>query len=93
LLPSKLDELSAAKLKTIYISIDAPSITAHEANRGLKHLVERIQAATSRTHRLGITVLAQVTNSKLIDDYIALGTFLRSLGFDAVAFSYPHRTR
>ena len=93
LLPSKLDELSAAKLKTIYISIDAPSITAHEANRGLKHLVERIQAATSRTHRLGITVLAQVTISKLIDDYMALGTFLRSLGFEAVAFSYPQRTR
>jgi MoaA/NifB/PqqE/SkfB family radical SAM enzyme len=93
LLPSKLDELSAAGLNTIYISIDAPSITAHETNRGLKHLVERIRAATSRTQKLGITVLAQVTISKLIDDYTALGTFLRTLGFEAVAFSYPQRAR
>jgi MoaA/NifB/PqqE/SkfB family radical SAM enzyme len=93
LLPSKLDELCAAGLKTIYISIDAASITAHETNRGLKNLVERICAATSRTQELGITTLAQVTMSKLIDDYQALGTFLRRLGFAAVAFSYPQRVR
>lgn len=93
LLPSKLDELSAARIKTIYISIDAPSITAHENNRGLKNLVERIRAATSRMRKLGITALAQVTISKLIDDYRALGIFLRSLGFEAVAFSYPQRMR
>jgi MoaA/NifB/PqqE/SkfB family radical SAM enzyme len=93
LLPSKLDELSAAGLKTIYISIDAPSVTAHEHNRGLKNLVERIRAATSRMQSLGITALAQVTMSKLIDDYVALRDFLRGLGFDAVAFSYPQRVR
>src|SRR5690348_15689584 len=93
LLPSKLEELSAAGLKTIYISIDAPSITVHENNRGLKNLVERIRAATFGMRKLGITALAQVTISRLIDDYIALGEFLRSLGFEAVAFSYPQRTR
>ena len=93
LLPSKLDELSAAGLKTIYISIDAASITAHERNRGLKNLVERIRAATSRMSKFGFTPLAQVTMSKLIDDYHALGTFLRGLGFEAVAFSYPQRFR
>ncbi|HKU27186.1 MAG TPA: hypothetical protein VJQ54_17055, partial [Candidatus Sulfotelmatobacter sp.] len=91
LLPSKLDELAAAGLKTIYISIDAPSITAHENNRGLKRLVERIRTATSKTQKFGIMTLAQVTISRLIDDYIALGTFLRGLGFEAVAFSYPQR--
>lgn len=51
LLPSKLEELSAAGLKTIYVSIDAASITAHERNRGLKNLVERIRAGTSRMSR------------------------------------------
>ena len=93
LLPSKLDEFSAAGLKTIYISIDAPSIAAHENNRGLKDLVQRIRAATSRMQELGITGIAQVTISKLIDDYLALGRFLHSLGFEAVAFSYPQRVR
>lgn len=42
---------------------------------------------------LGITALAQVTMSKLIEDYQALGKFLRGLGFEAVAFSYPQRVR
>jgi MoaA/NifB/PqqE/SkfB family radical SAM enzyme len=93
LLPSKLNDLSAAGLKTIYISIDAASVAAHESNRGLKNLVERIRAATFRMQKLGITALAQVTMSKLINDYQALGTFLRGLGFQAVAFSYPQRRR
>jgi MoaA/NifB/PqqE/SkfB family radical SAM enzyme len=93
LLPSKLDELSASGLKTIYISIDAASIAAHEANRGLKRLVERVGAATARMPELGITPVAQVTMSRLIKDYQLLAPFLRELGFAAVAFSYPQRAR
>ena len=88
LLPAKLDELVGSGLKTIYISIDA-----HEANRGLKRLGERIRAATARMPRLGITPIAQVTMSKLIKNYHLLAPFLRDLGFEAVAFSYPQRTR
>jgi hypothetical protein len=42
---------------------------------------------------LGITPLAQVTMSKLINDYRALVPLLRDLGFVAVAFSYPQRAR
>ncbi|HZQ94683.1 MAG TPA: radical SAM protein [Candidatus Sulfotelmatobacter sp.] len=93
LLPSKLEELAAAGLKTIYISMDAATTAAHESNRGLKRLVERIRAATSRMPELGITPIAQVAMSKLISDYRALGAFLRELGFEAVAFSYPQRAR
>lgn len=93
LLPSKLDDLSAAGLKTIYISVDSASVTAHESNRGLKNLVERIHASTLRTREMGIAAIAQVTMSKLIEDYQVLGTFLRDLGFEAVAFSYPQRLR
>jgi MoaA/NifB/PqqE/SkfB family radical SAM enzyme len=93
LLPAKLDELVASGLKTIYISIDAASIEAHEANRGLRRLGERIREATARMPDLGITPLAQVTMSKLIKNYPLLVPFLRDLGFEAVAFSYPQRTR
>jgi MoaA/NifB/PqqE/SkfB family radical SAM enzyme len=93
LLSSKLDQLAAAGLKTVYISIDAASMSDHEANRGLSGLGERIRKATSRIPKLGMTVLAQVTMSKLIGDYRALVPLLQELGFEAVAFSYPQRTR
>jgi MoaA/NifB/PqqE/SkfB family radical SAM enzyme len=93
LLPAKLDELAAAGLKTIYISIDAPSSAVHEQNRGLKRLCERIRAATARMPALDITPIAQVTMSKLIHDYELLVPFLRDLGLEAVAFSYPQRAR
>ena len=43
LLSSKLDQLAASGLKTVYVSIDAPRMADHEANRGLKGLGERIR--------------------------------------------------
>jgi len=92
-LASKLDQLAEAGLKTVYVSIDAPSMSDHEANRGLKGLGERIRKATSRMPKLGMTALAQVTMSKLIGDYRSLVPLLQQLGFEAVAFSYPQRTR
>ena len=91
LLPAKLDDLAACGLKTIYISIDAPVIEAHETNRGLHGLCERIVAATSRMPGLGITPVAQIAMSKLISDYRALVPFLRRLGFVAATFSYPQQ--
>ena len=93
LLPSKLDELAAARLRTIYISIDSPSLNAHEANRGLGGLGDRIRTATAKMRDFGITAIAQVTISKLVTDYRALVNLLRELGFVAVAFSYPQRAR
>jgi len=89
LLEGQLDKLAAAGLKTVYISIDAASMAAHEGNRGLKGLGERVRAATTHMRELGMTPLAQVTMSKLIGDYKALAPALRELGFAAVAFSYP----
>ena len=93
LLPKKLDQLAAAGLKTVYVSIDAASMEDHERNRGLKGLGERIREATSRMPKLGMTALAQVTMSKLVKNYVALVPLLQQLGFEAVAFSYPQRTR
>jgi MoaA/NifB/PqqE/SkfB family radical SAM enzyme len=93
LLPAKLDELASAGLRTVYISIDAPLIAQHEANRGLQGLGERIAAATARMPALGITPIAQVAMSKLINDYRSLVPLLRALGFSAVTFSYPQQAR
>jgi MoaA/NifB/PqqE/SkfB family radical SAM enzyme len=93
LLPQKLDELARAGLETVYISLDAPAMTAHEANRGLKGLGERIRSSTARMRELRMTPLAQVTMSKLIADYRELAPLLGDLGFAAVAFSYPQHRR
>ena len=93
LLPDHVDRLAAAGLKTLYISIDAPAITTHEANRGLKGLGDRIRRSTARMRELGMTPLAQVTMSKLLGDYRQLAPSLRDLGFAAVAFSYAQRAR
>ena len=93
LLPQLVDKLAGAGLKTIYISIDAATISAHEANRGLQGVCHRIRTATSRMPDLGMTPIAQVTMSKLIDDYRALVPLLRDLGLVAVALSYPQSMR
>jgi len=93
LLPARLQSLAKARLKTVYISMDAASIAAHEANRGLNGLVSRIRSAISEMPALGMVPIAQVAMSKLVKDYSALAPFLRDLGFAAVAFSYPQQAR
>jgi MoaA/NifB/PqqE/SkfB family radical SAM enzyme len=91
LLPRRIDALASAGLKTLFISIDAANAAAHEANRGLNGVCERIRAANADLKRAGIKSIASVTISKLIDDYGALARFLRDLGFETVTFSYPKR--
>lgn len=93
LLPARLDQLAAAGLKSIYVSIDSPDMAVHERNRGLKGLGERIRTANTRMPALGMTPFAQVTMSKLIGDYRALVPMLRDYGFAAVAFSYPQQAK
>lgn len=93
LLPAKLDDLSKAGLKTVYISLDSSSVALHEKNRGLTGVVDRIRRAISHMPALGMTPIAQVTMSKLVGDYQRLVPFLRDLNFAAVAFSYPQRAR
>jgi MoaA/NifB/PqqE/SkfB family radical SAM enzyme len=93
LLASQVDTLASAGLKTVYISLDAASITTHETNRGLHGLGDRIRTAVGRMRELGMTPLAQVTMSKLVPDYRQLVPLLREFDFDAVAFSYPQTQR
>src|SRR5213079_2435676 len=54
LLPARLEELATAGLKTVYVSIDAPTISQHESNRGLKGVAERIRSATAKMPSLGM---------------------------------------
>jgi hypothetical protein len=82
------DSLSSSPShRDVYISLDAAAMAKHEANRGLKGLGVRIRSATIRMPALGVTPLAQVTTSRLIEDYHALLPLLQELGFVAGAFS------
>jgi MoaA/NifB/PqqE/SkfB family radical SAM enzyme len=91
LLPAKLDALVEAGVTTLFVSIDAPDATVHEANRGLQGVCARIRQATTRMAERGVTPIASVTMSRLIGDYRALAEFLKALGFAAVTFSYPRK--
>ena len=93
LLPARLEQLAQAGLKTVYVSIDSAHMDVHETNRGLRGLGDRIRSATKRMPKLGIAAVAQVTMSKLIEEYAALVPMLRDLGFDAVTFSYPQKAK
>lgn len=87
-----IERLATAGLSSCIISIDAATAAAHEQNRGLPGVCERIRAANTHLRERGIQSTASVTASRLIDDYAALPPFLRSLGFESVTFSYPLTT-
>lgn len=88
LLPQKIDGLVAAGLGTLLVSIDSHSLSAHERNRGLEGLGERVRMGLAAARRNGIPTLASVTVSRLVQ-YDLLPGLLNWLGFDGVTFSYP----
>lgn len=90
LLPEKIDQLIAAGLGTLLVSIDSHSTEAHELNRGLKGVGERIRAGVAKVHEHGIPAISVVTVSHLVK-YDELPALLADLGFDAVSFSYPRK--
>jgi len=87
----RIEALAAAGLRTLFISIDAPTAAAHENNRGLKGVAERIRASQTALAAHGVKTVASVTINRLIDDYDSLCAFLTALGFSTVTFSYPKR--
>jgi MoaA/NifB/PqqE/SkfB family radical SAM enzyme len=82
-------ELATAGVSSIIISIDAPTAEAHEANRKLPRVCERIRVANDFLRDLKVQVTASVTLSRLVRDFDELAEFLRGLGFTSVTFSYP----
>jgi MoaA/NifB/PqqE/SkfB family radical SAM enzyme len=91
LVPTSIGELKASGLKTLFISLDAPSPEDHENNRGLPGVCSRIREANQECKRLGIKTIASVTINKLIKDFPELLKFLKELGFETVNFAYPKR--
>jgi len=92
LLPYRIRKLIDAGLQTLLVSIDSHAFADHEKNRGLKGLEARLRTGLDTARRSGVTTLASVTVNKLVR-YEALPDLLRSLGFDAVTFSYPRKER
>ena len=87
--PATIDALAEAGLTSLAISVDAPTTAAHDGNRGLKGLSDRIRAANAHCRKRGLPTIASVTMSRLVGDYAKLPDILRDLGFEAVTFSYP----
>ncbi len=82
-------QLVSAGLSSVVISIDAEAAAAHEANRRLPGVCEKIRQANAVLDELAIQTTASVTISRLVEDDAALVAFLRALGFRYVTFSYP----
>jgi MoaA/NifB/PqqE/SkfB family radical SAM enzyme len=89
-LPRHIEQLAAAGVKRLLISIDSADMSEHERNRGLRGLEARIIEGIVQAHAFGLPVCASVTVSRLVR-YGALPETLARLGFDAVTFSYPRR--
>ena len=90
MLPQKVESLASSGLGTLLVSIDSHSIEAHERNRGLKGVGERIRQGLTVARRNHIPTMACVTVSRLVQ-FDALPELLQRLGFDAVVFSWPRR--
>jgi hopanoid biosynthesis associated radical SAM protein HpnJ len=88
----RINEYISARLDSAIISIDAPSVEAHESNRNIEGLCEKIARANNIMHDAGIETTASVTLSKLLGDLSDLPDFLESLNFHQVTFSYPLKT-
>ncbi len=86
--PDRVRELADAGLSSFIVSVDAASAEAHERNRALPGVCDKIARANALIRERGLESTASVTMSRLVD-YDALPGFLRSLGFGAVTFSYP----
>ena len=86
--PRRIQEYSEAGLSSFVISIDAATAAAHEENRGLPGVCDKIREANKEIASLGMIATASVTLSRLLD-IDALPPFLADLGFECVTFSYP----
>ena len=70
LLPGKLDAHGRRPASPrVFISIDSADAAAHEKNRGLRGVCERIRGANERAAERGIMPIASVAMSRLVTDY------------------------
>src|SRR5215469_11807308 len=88
LLPSKIDAIADAGLRTLTVSLDSANLVTHEQNRALPGLTARIQRGLELASRYPVFRIASITVSRLLD-FEGLPETLTRLGFQAVTFSYP----
>ena len=86
--PHMVSQMVDSGLSSLIISIDAATKEAHERNRGLPGVCERIKQANETLAKHHMHATASITMSRLVD-YEALPDFLHSLGFTSAVFSYP----
>ncbi len=84
----RIRDYARAGLSSFVISIDAATAEAHEENRGLPGVCDKIRDANREIANLGMIATASVTLSRLLD-IDTLPAFLEELGFESVTFSYP----
>jgi MoaA/NifB/PqqE/SkfB family radical SAM enzyme len=89
LTPARIQGLRERGLDTLIVSIDAPAEDRHDAHRGLPGLTAHIREMVPWLRRSGLSPVASVTMSRLVDDLDAMIPFLQGLGFERVTFSYP----
>jgi MoaA/NifB/PqqE/SkfB family radical SAM enzyme len=89
LTPALIQDLRDSGLKTLIISLDAPTAAQHDAHRGLPGLTGHIREMVGLLRRVGLDPVASVTLSRLIGDLREMLLFLEDLGFHRVTFSYP----
>lgn len=91
LLPFQAEKLVAAGLKTVIVSIDSDKVAAHEKNRGMEGVCDRIAKANRILEGHGVKRVASVAVNRLIGDFEGLVSLVAELGFDTLTFSYPKR--
>lgn len=89
LTPRLLKELSQAGLRRLILSLDATSAAAHDEHRGLPGLADHLRDMVPLAKQAGLSPVASVTLSRLVDDLEALLRFVHTLGFESLTFSYP----
>lgn len=89
LTPRNIEKIIESSVRTVFISIDSSDAHAHEKNRGLPGVFDRISKAIAALRNADIRTIASVTINRLIDNFDALAVTLKELGFETVTFTYP----
>ena len=89
LTPETIEELKAAALETLIISMDAPSAAQHDRHRGLPGLTDHIRDLLPLLRRQGLDPVASVTLSRMVDDLEGMIHFLAAWALSGSPFLTP----
>ena len=87
--PVTIEKLKQSGIRNIWISLDSEDAALHDKNRGIPGLTAHIREMVPLMKQAGLRVNAAAPVNKLIGDWRAFLSHVRSLGLDTVAFCYP----